>query len=164
MKISLQKTSGFLFFALGTSPLLMVIFFSVRENLIRLQMEKKLESHTLQTVLIPAEKVIWMDEHEIWINESMFDIRTQKLEGGVYTFTGMYDAEETILVLRQQKATKKQTDQDRLLIQLLNCLKNLYSQSPEHSFIALTSTGIHQSFLFLRLPDFVPAIPTPPPQ
>lgn len=127
-------------------------------------MKKKLESNALQTVVIPAEKVIWMDDHEIWINESMFDIRTRKLEDDIYTFTGMYDAEETALVLKQQKTTKKQSDQDKLLIQILNCLKNLYSESAEKPFTAFSSPGTHQSFPFSRLPDFVPAIPTPPPQ
>lgn len=164
MKAIIQKTSGFLFIALSITPLLLVIFFSVKEQVIQVQMKKKLESNELQTVMIPAEKVIWMDDHEIWVNESMFDIRTQKLENGVYTFTGMYDADETALVLQQKKTSKTQSDQQKQLVQTFNCLKNIFNDSGELLIHPPVVVITHHSFISLRLPEFSLPIPTPPPQ
>ncbi len=164
MKAIIQKTSGFLFIALSITPLLLVIFFLVKEQVIQVQMKKKLESHELQTVIVPEEKVIWMDDHEIWVNESMFDIRTQKLENGVYTFTGMYDADETALVQQQQKTTKSQSDQHKQLVQTFHCLKNVFNDTEELIFHPAVAVVEHQSFIYLHLPEFSPPIPTPPPQ
>ena len=79
MKAFIQKTSASIFLFLGLWPILLAFYFTIRETLIHWEMKKKLESHELQTVIVPESEVIWMEDHEIWVNNSMFDIQTKKL-------------------------------------------------------------------------------------
>lgn len=94
---------------------------------IRERMKEKLETDKLQTIVLPEEKVIWMDKHEIWVNEHMFDIHSKKLENGVYTFTGLYDEDETELVKKERKATGNTTEQNKLLAQFFKHLPGFYN-------------------------------------
>jgi hypothetical protein len=94
-------------------------------------MKEKLESHHLQTIVIPENKVTWMDKHEIWVNNSMFDIHTKKLENGIYTFTGLYDDDETELVEQERNAAGKNNEQNKLLAQLFKCLPGFCNQQTE---------------------------------
>ena len=80
------------------------------------------EKGALQTVVLPENKVVWMDKHEIWVNNSMFDIATKKLENGIYTFTGLYDEDETSLVEKEKESSEKNNEQDKRLSQLLKTL------------------------------------------
>lgn len=89
-------------------------------------MKGRLETEKLQTIVLPEEKVIWMDKHEIWVNEHMFDIHSKKLENGVYTFTGLYDEDETELVKKERKTTDDNNGQDKLLVQFFKNLPALY--------------------------------------
>lgn len=164
MRPTIQKTAPAFFLLLSLSPLLTILVFSVKKEIIQLEMRKKLKSHELQTVVIAQEKVIWMEDHEIWVNESMFDIRTKKLENGIYTFTGMYDEDETALVLKQNRATHTQKDENKLLAQLFQCLRNLYNEPEQltQSFNAIEIT--YGPLAFFKFPDYIPVIPTPPPQ
>ena len=98
---------------------------------IRKRMKEKFESHQLQTVTIPENEVTWMDKHEIWVNNSMFDIVTKKLENGVYTFTGLYDDDETELVELERNAAGKNNEQNKLLAQLFKCLPHFFNESTE---------------------------------
>ena len=164
MKAFIRKSVASIFLLLSLWPLLTAFYFTIKETVIRHRMEKMLQSHVLQTVSVPEKEVIWMDDHEIWVNESMFDIRTKKLENGIYTFTGMYDADETLLVKQHQKSTKKQTGEERMLIQLLQCLRQLYTEPEDESFIGtLTAVDLH-SFIYLGKTQFTPPILTPPPK
>lgn len=70
-------------------------------------MKQELKYQTLQTVIVSENEVVWMDKHEIWVNNSMFDIHTKKLESGIYTFTGLYDKDETMLVEMERNAAGK---------------------------------------------------------
>lgn len=94
-------------------------------------MKEKLESQQLQIIIIPENEVTWMDKHEIWVNNSMFDIYTKKLEHGIYTFTGLYDDDETILVEQERNAAGKNNEQNKLLAQLFKCLPGFCNQYSE---------------------------------
>jgi len=126
-------------------------------------MKEKIENHQLITVTIPENEVTWMDKHEIWVNNSMFDIHTKKLEHGIYTFTGLYDDDETELVEQERNAAGKNNEQNKLLAQLFKCLPgfcNEYTEIsnplPNHNFYnSLISTAPISQFR---------EILTPPPQ
>lgn len=126
---------------LGVTPLLFTVFIAVKELDIRQRMEKKLGSQELQTLLIPANEVNWMDTHEIWVNNHLFDIQSKKLENGIYVFTGLVDEEETILVENERKATGKNNDQHRLLVQLFKSLSVYCYGSTEYNYLRSQQAG-----------------------
>lgn len=61
----------------------------------------------------------------------MFDIHTKKLENGIYTFTGLYDDDETILVEKERNAAGKNNEQNKLLVKLFKCLPTFCNQHSE---------------------------------
>lgn len=122
MKTSIKKISSLFFILLGFTPLLFVLFVTLKKKEIRHRMEEEFSVRELVTVTVPEGEVIWMDDHEIWVNNSMFDIQTKKLENGIYTFTGLYDAEETLLVEQERKEAGKVNQQNKLLSHLFKHL------------------------------------------
>lgn len=122
VKNTTQKITGFLFILLGLAPLLFILFITLRKEQVRYRMKQELKYQTLQTVIVSENEVVWMDKHEIWVNNSMFDIHTKKLESGIYTFTGLYDKDETMLVEMERNAAGKNKEQNRLLVRLFKSL------------------------------------------
>jgi hypothetical protein len=127
-------------------------------------MKEKLESENLQTITIAENKVVWMDKNEIWINNSMFDIHSKILKNGVYTFTGLYDEKETLLVEKHKRSSEKNNNENKLISQLFKCLQNIFSSSIYCN--SETSTrGFHvNNFLTPPLANPFLARLTPPPQ
>jgi hypothetical protein len=165
VKTCIRKTTACLFLLLGLSPLFIAFSVTVREYVIRERMRKMLESHDLQTVVVAERDVIWMDDHEIWVNESMFDIRTKKLENGIYTFTGLYDADETELVREQQKKKEHtQTPEEKIIAQTLQALTRLYTETGEDETVRLAAKRQYNDGYHVKEPQFIPTIVTPPPR
>ncbi len=164
MKAFIQKTSASVFLILGLWPLLLAFYFTVKETIIHHEMKKKLESHELQTVMVPENEVVWMEDHEIWVNNSMFDIRTKKLENGIYTFTGMYDEDETDMVMKQRKTSRSLSSEERMVQQLLHCLRQFYMEPLEEPDAEVEFFAETSSYIFLRGSQFSPPILTPPPR
>ena len=105
-----------------------------------------------------------MDKHEIWVNDHMFDIHSKKLEHGVYTFTGLYDDDETELVKKQQGATEEDKQQNKLLSQLFKCLHTIFYTCPQQfDFLCdkHNNTFCRMSSLLITQPK---EILTPPPR
>lgn len=126
-------------------------------------MKAKLEGHNLQTIVLAEKDVVWMDKHEIWVNELMFDIRTSKLENGIYTFTGHYDEQETILVKQQKDATGKNQSENKLLSQLIKCFQHIFYNRPSGDHLLAAKQEHILNLNFLKLPFPFRSIPTPPP-
>ena len=163
MKALFKRIISFIFILLGCTPLLFTLFMTIQKKGIRERMREKMEIQRLQTIVLRENDVIWMDDHEIWINNQMFDIRARKLENGVYTFTGMYDEEETKLVNHQKEATGKNNDENKLLSHVFKCLGDFYYESvDEKLFPAPLQPGY--SLISSQLTEYIPSIPSPPPQ
>jgi hypothetical protein len=129
VKIAIRKITSLLFLLLGLLPLLFILSFHIQQHLVREHMKEELERRNLQTLRIPEQEVIWMDKHEIWVNEQMFDIHSRSLENGIYTFTGLYDEQETLLVKQHEDATGKNLDENKMLAQLFKCLQTIFLDS-----------------------------------
>ena len=126
-------------------------------------MKKELEIRELHTVVIPESEVIWMDKHEIWVNNSMFDIQTKELENGIYTFTGLYDEEETILVEKERNETGKADEKNKLLARLFKNLPVFFDQQDENS-TSLSNHDNYGSWLSSGITDPFREILLPPPR
>jgi hypothetical protein len=163
VKTRLKKITSFLFLLLGFIPLLFVLVITIKKQNIRQRMKANLEQQHLQTIILPEKEVAWVNDHEIWVHNSLFDIHTKNYENGVYTFTGLYDKEETKLVEKERETTGKNKEQNKLLAQLFKCLPVFCTQQSE----ILNLLPRHDSYNQLISPDSnnqYREILTPPPQ
>lgn len=127
------------------------------------EMKEKLETSLLQTITINEKEVVWMDDHEIWVNEHMFDIHSKKLEKGIYTFTGLYDEEETILVKKHKDTTEKNNEESQLLSSLFQLFQSAFIENETNSLITNLITE-YRPLILQNISSPFKAILTPPPQ
>lgn len=74
------------------------LYFQVKQQMIRFDIEDKLESDGLQTITIPVKNFRWYEEdREIIVNGTMFDVKSIHRSNDNYIITGLYDEEETAL-------------------------------------------------------------------
>jgi hypothetical protein len=92
-------------------PLLLSVFFLVKQARIKEQMEKKLEQQFLQTVRIPLHNLEWVKPgKEIKIGKELFDVKTYTVQNQVVVLTGLYDKKEKILHQQLEKLIHRQQD------------------------------------------------------
>ena len=127
-------------------------------------MKEKLEISLLQTITIKEKDVIWMDDHEIWVNDQMFDIRTKKLENGQYTFTGLFDEEETNLVKKHLETTEKNNEESQLLSSLFQLLQSGFLRDEANSQLTDIIITEYYPLILQSIPSPFRVILTPPPQ
>lgn len=126
-------------------------------------MKEELQHRSLVTLKVAASEVQWMDDHEIWINNSMFDISSKKLENGIYTFTGLYDKEETLLVKKEREVPAKNAARTHLLAQFFKHLPIGCAVEPA-SANSISRERDFNLYNFLILENPLKEILTPPPQ
>jgi hypothetical protein len=164
VETSTKKITSFFYLLLGIIPLLLVLFITIKKENIHHNMKGKLKNQPLQTITLSENAVVWMDKHEIWVNNSMFDIHSKKLENGIYTFTGLYDDDETELVMQQQGATEQEKEQNKLLTQFFKCLHNIFYTPPQDYNV---TSGKQNELFYYRGSSLITQskeILTPPPQ
>lgn len=127
-------------------------------------MKEKLEISLLQTITINEKDVVWMDDHEIWVNEHMFDIHTKKLENGVYTFTGLYDEEETNLVKKHKDTTEKNNEENQLISSLFQLLQSSFIETETNSPVIGILISEYSPLILQHISFPFKNILTPPPQ
>lgn len=164
MKTTTKKIATLFFLLLGFTPLLMVLSFDIQRAVIQHRMKEKLEQQHLQKIVIPKNEVIWMDKHEIWINERMFDIHSSNLENEIYTFTGLYDEDETRLMKQRDETNEKNNEENKLLSQLLKWLQSTYRNNEDEAFIFPHYSKKFNSFITSSLIYLFGKVPTPPPR
>ena len=128
------------------------------------EMKEKLEISMLQTLTIDEKDVVWMDDHEIWVNDHMFDIRTKKLENGKYTFTGLYDEAETLLVKKHNNTTEKNSEENRVLSSLFQLLQSTYIETIANLLAPDLTVIEYRPLILQHISTPFKAILTPPPQ
>jgi len=153
-----------IFLLTGLLPVLFTVFFLIKQQVIRYEMKEKLETSLLQTIKINEKDVVWMDGHEIWVNEHMFDIHAKKLENGIYTFTGLYDEEETNLVKKHKDTTEKNNEENRLLSSLFQLLQSSFLDNEASSLITDLPITEYCPLILQHMSSPFMNILTPPPQ
>lgn len=97
----------FLLITIGM-PSLVFIYYQASQAYLRFEMEEELEKEKLQTVRVPAHKVVWYKKNkEIIVDGKLFDVKTQVYAEGVVEFTGLFDEKETEIA-QQLEAMKNQ--------------------------------------------------------
>jgi hypothetical protein len=155
---------AFIFLLTALVPVLFTVFFLIKQHLIRHEMKEKLETSLLQTITINEKDVVWMDGHEIWVNEHMFDIHAKKLENGIYTFTGLYDEEETNLVKKHKDTTEKNNEENRLLSSLFQLLQSSFIDNESSLLTTDLPVTEYCPLILQHMSSPIMNILTPPPQ
>ena len=127
-------------------------------------MKEKLETSLLQTITINEKDVVWMDDHEIWVNEYMFDIHTKKLVNGIYTFTGLFDEQETNLVNKHKDTTEKNKEENQLLSSLFQLLQSAFIEDEANSLLTGLIITEYRPLILRNISSPFINIITPPPQ
>lgn len=164
MKAALPKIIlGFLLLIMAL-PMLMPALYEMQKWEIKKEMLGLLKERKLHTVRIPASDVVWMDDHEIWVNEHMFDIASSELADGIYTFTGLYDEEETRLVKMQMQTGEEESDDKQRIRQIVKFLNSpCIINDTELPYTRLSSKIIYP-LVFSRIAPVFTAVTTPPPK
>lgn len=155
-----------MFVLLGFIPLLFVIFFAIKQQVIRHQMKERMEEQVLHTITLSDNQVHWAKEgKEIWLQGKLFDIKSTEHKNGMTTFQGLYDEEETSLTQNFNQAWKKNSsEQNQLLAQIFQCLNSIYFK-PAADIPVLPESQHNLSFFpSPRLLTQFRTILTPPPQ
>ncbi|MEO5946711.1 MAG: hypothetical protein ABIP79_07825 [Chitinophagaceae bacterium] len=163
MRTNKKKITAIVFILLGFSPLLVALFISLKKEQIRHRMKAQFEIKGLQTVIQQESEVIWMDKHEIWVNNSMFDIKSKKLKNGIYIFTGLYDKDETNLKEIEKNTTGENKEQNNFLSQLFKNLPIFCNLSVEQYQIK-KNYNLFNSFISKDIQKPYKRIVIPPPQ
>jgi hypothetical protein len=133
-----KKISASLFILLGFTPLLFIIYTSIKQQEIRQNMKRQLEIKMLHTITLAKKEVHWLKEgKELIINGRMFDVKSFQPAGdGKISFTGLYDDDETSLVnkVRESQKTGNNTG-GKLLAQLFQFLQSSVNNTTEEIFI-----------------------------
>ena len=164
MKLLLKKIVALSFLVAASMPVLLTLLFLYKQQLIKHEMKEKLETSLLQTITINEKDVVWMDDHEIWVNEHMFDIHTKKLENGIYMFTGLYDEQETDLVKKHKETTEKNNEENQVLSSLFQLLQSAFIEDKANSLMADPGINEYRPLIVQNIPSPFKAILTPPPQ
>lgn len=164
MKHLLKKIVALVFLLAGLMPVLFTLLFLYKQQLIRHEMKEKLETSLLQTITIKEKDVVWMDDHEIWVNEHMFDIHIKKLENGIYTFTGLYDEQETNLVKKHKDTTEKNNEENKLLSSLFQLLHSAFIEDEANLPITDLIITAYSPLILQHVSYPFKNILTPPPQ
>jgi hypothetical protein len=166
LRTATKKITSLLFILLGSTPLLFVLVFTIKQQSIRHLMKDRMEKQSLHSITLADNEIYWAKEgKEIWVNGQMFDIKSTDHKNGLTTFHGLYDDDETNLKKNFNNGWKKKmTEQNQLLGQLFQCLQGVYfmpatnspvSSSKQHHIASLNSTKLQSQFK---------TILTPPPQ
>lgn len=84
-------------------------------------MKERLEEQLLQTITLEVKDIHWAKaEKEIWVNNRLFDIKSSVYYNGLFTFTGLYDDDETLLITQLQKNHQQENNTgNKILLQSL---------------------------------------------
>ena len=162
MKLPARHITGFFLVLVWFTPLLFILVVNIEEKLVHHRMMEKMEREHLREIVVPAASVTWMEDDEISLGGHMFDVESFSLNNGIYTFKGLFDEDETRLMLQLKENTGKNKEGNKLLAQFLEwvylpaCIKEKrYNLSaPDCSIFALL-----QAASFKRLPKTVIAPP-----
>ena len=128
-------------------------------------MKEQLEEQLLQTITLQVKDIQWAKaEKEIWLHNRLFDIKSSSYHNGIYTFTGLYDDDETLLITQLQKNQEQENNTgNKILLQSLQLFPITLEKPAEGllSYLLLNRQFPEDNFPLCSL---CLSIITPPPQ
>lgn len=131
-------------------------------------MKERLERELLVSVTLNSGDILWVKKgKEILMDGRLFDIKSLQFNGNSYTFTGLFDDEETTLVKKMKKQHENgnaSTATNQAYIQLMQWLQSVfYDSQPLDTWLSQKQIFFCYSGSF-SLPRLFKVVLTPPPQ
>jgi hypothetical protein len=166
VKAVIQKISAFYLLFAAIIPFAFILFFQVKQQVVRHQMKECLEHELLQTISIHEKKVHWIKAgKEILVEGKMFDVKSFYEENGLYVFTGLYDHEETALVNQLEENWKKSNESGNpVLTNLFQLLQLVYPNENAYQLTKNNDQSVNYYHLNIQLTTIYKKVSTPPPQ
>jgi hypothetical protein len=132
MNFNTQKLLGGLLLFVTVIPALILSSFWIKQYVIQYQMEKRLETTMLHTIILNKAAVKWIrQEKEVEINGRLFDVKKISTTDNIITITGLFDEEEQLLENKASGLLKSKSNDNfpfsQLLIKFVSVLAEPHS-------------------------------------
>jgi hypothetical protein len=166
VKSVITKNAPFLLLIIAAIPVFYTLIYKVEQLAIQEKMKTNLENQLLHRITISENDVHWIREaKEIMVNGQMFDIRSSAFENGYYSFTGLFDNEETALVNQIEKTQQQNSSSNnKILLQLFQWLQSIYNHPQHTGHLAYACLSQENLFITPPLSEEHMGIIIPPPK
>jgi hypothetical protein len=162
-----KKITAYLSLLVITLPVICLLFLQLQQVYVRYKMQEKLEFSLLRTISIDEKNIQWIKPgKEIFIGDSLFDVKHHKIENGKVLLTGLYDHEETFIEnhLRNLGAQSHSEGKSLVLMKLLHLLQNIFFSQIKFTDFFLIFTNPYCEYFYIPVLTPFKTILTPPPQ
>lgn len=162
----IKKIAAILLLVIAAMPVVYILALQGYQQVVRVKMKHELETEALTSVTLRADKILWVKKgKEILVEGKMFDIKkTVKNNDGTFSFTGLFDEEETMLVKQlQQTQQESNSESCRHLLQFFSMLQALPEIPAGITESTNLSVGKHSLFNTAYFPSPFISKPTLPP-
>ena len=114
------KILSVLFLLIFAVPTLCTVAYLAAVKINAHQMEEKLGQLSLETVLIDADELVWVEKgKEVLINGKLFDVKSSKIINGKILLTGLFDAAEDAIAKKITALQNNKNDSSSPIFSLL---------------------------------------------
>ncbi len=129
-----KQLTAFALLLLVALPVFLSVSFYIKQQLVQHQREQRLTTELLETVIVKAEKIDWVEVgKEIRVDGKLFDVKSFKISGNRIILTGFFDSKEEKLVKHigdiEQQKNKSGSPLNQLAVKFL-FLPNYKESSP----------------------------------
>jgi hypothetical protein len=111
-------------------PFVYCILPQIKQQQLKNSARQRLEEHLINRITLSSAQFQWTDlGREISINGSLFDVKSYSSKNGQFTFTGLFDKEETTLVNKLKDNWTNHEKEDKTLALLFQVLQCVYHAS-----------------------------------
>ncbi len=164
MNQRVKKIIIFHLLALTIMPVFFSFYFTIHQDIIRHQMEERLENTFLQIIQIKKADLVWVKKgKEIRVGNRLFDIKSINEKNGVCEIKGLYDADEDLLHEKLNKTQRNTKQQSQQLV--IDFFFQLYTSS-EMNLNEVLAVGIstkYSNYFEILLPSPASELLSPPP-
>lgn len=140
-------------------PLFFSAGFFIQQQVVRHQMKQELNEKLLQTVSLPADKAVWLNEKkELIIDGRLFDVASWQISNNELTATGLFDEDEDKLNKKLQQLIGQNNDSPSPLNELMADFFSLPFYSEAFDF----TTGSHWLYVSEVKYNYAESIPAAP--
>jgi hypothetical protein len=106
-----------IFGSLLALPLIIIVVLQLWQVYLSNTAYERMEEENVQTLVVESSRVVWKEAgREVTIDGEYFDLVSWSLKDGKYTFTGVFDKEETAIAAMLEKQSSTSNFISRLLL------------------------------------------------
>jgi len=154
VRTKIRHITNSCFLVLAILPVVLASMLYIAQMRARHRNEKKLEHALLHTVTVPGGQLRWaVPGKEVWIGAELFDVKTiHQTADGSYQLTGLFDAEESLVVKQIRSMEKKDANQNSRLLDKLFKMLGASARPPDVLVAVLVTVPAGQYY------DYCPSL------